>query len=90
MLTTPTGLSITKPVASITNTMKYTFRRHDGRGKRWSVYAARFITDVGTTYALEWFDTYEDANQAADEMKADGRFRGISIYSRSQETANFN
>lgn len=70
--------------------MKYTFRRHNSKGKRWSVYVQRFMTDISCTNALEWFDTYNEANQAADEMKADGRFSGISIYCRSQETADFN
>jgi hypothetical protein len=37
---------------------------------------------------LEWFTTMDDAIQAADEMKADGRFYGIHSYTRSQEAAD--
>lgn len=68
--------------------MSYTFRNVKGTGKRWSVYAQRFITDAGTTSVLEWFDSYEDAELAAEEMYRDGRFQGICIYNRSQETAD--
>ena len=69
--------------------MTYKFRNHNGKGKRWSVYVQRFITDVGTMPGIiEWFDSYDDAEMAAEEMKHDGRFYGIHIYSRSQETAD--
>jgi hypothetical protein len=70
--------------------MKYTFRNHGSRGRRWSIYVQRFTTDVGVIPVLEWFNSFDEANQAADEMKADDRFYGIHIYCRSQETANFN
>jgi hypothetical protein len=66
----------------------YKFRNHSGKGKRWSVYAQRFVTNSGTTFALEWFDSFVDAELAAEEMRRDGRFYGIHIYNRSQETAD--
>lgn len=69
--------------------MSYKFRNHTSQGKRWSVYIQRFITDAGTCGGLiEWFDSYADAELAAEEMKRDGRFYGLSIYCRSQETAD--
>jgi 6-phosphogluconate dehydrogenase len=69
--------------------MSYKFRNHSGKGKRWSVYVQRFITDIGIMPGIiEWFDSYEDAELAAEEMKRDGRFYGIHIYNRSQETAD--
>ncbi len=69
--------------------MDYKFRNHSGKGKRWSVYVQRFITDKGTMGGLiEWFDSFVDAELAAEEMRRDGRFYGIHIYNRSQETAD--
>ena len=71
--------------------MDYKFRNHSGKGKRWSVYVQRFITDKGTMGGLiEWFDSFVDAELAAEEMRRDGRFYGIHIYNRSQETADCN
>ena len=67
---------------------RYQFRNNASRGRRYSVYVDRFITDVGTQPVVEWFDALQDAMDAADEMKADGRFYGIHIYVRSQEFAN--
>ena len=67
----------------------YKFKNHSGKGKRWSVYVQRFTTDAGVIGGLiEWFDSYADAELAAEEMKRDGRFYGIHIYNRSQETAD--
>ena len=66
----------------------YKFRNHAGLGKRWSVYAERYITDAGMIPVLEWFNTYEDAELAAEEMRRAGNFFGIHIYCRSQETAD--
>ena len=67
----------------------YKFHNHNGKGKRWSVYIQRFITDKGTIPGLiEWFDSYADAELVAEEMKRDGRFYGLHIYCRSQETAD--
>jgi hypothetical protein len=37
---------------------------------------------------IEWFDSFVDAELAAEEMRRDGRFYGIHIYNRSQETAD--
>jgi len=69
--------------------MDYKFHNHSGKGKRWSVYVQRFITDKGTMGGLiEWFDSFVDAELAAEEMRRDGRFYGIHIYNRSQETAD--
>jgi hypothetical protein len=39
---------------------------------------------------IEWFDSFVDAELAAEEMRRDGRFYGIHIYNRSQETADCN
>jgi|DEB0MinimDraft_3_1074331.scaffolds.fasta_scaffold20634_3 hypothetical protein len=66
----------------------YTFRNNIGKGKRWSIYVERFVTSHGVIPVLEWFSTYEDAELAAEEMRRDGRFFGIHIYNRSQETAD--
>jgi hypothetical protein len=68
--------------------MAYKFRNTPGTTCRYSVYVERFITDVGTIPVLEWFKTPEEAQQAVDEMIADGRFHGICSYVRSQETAD--
>ena len=68
--------------------MSYQFRNNSSKRRRYSVWVERFITDAGTRPVLEWFDTAEDAQQAVDEMLADGRFYGISSYVRSQETAD--
>jgi len=66
----------------------YRFRNNPSQGKRYSVYVERFCTSAGVTYALEWFDTMDEAIAAAEEMKADGRFLGIHSYVRSQEAAD--
>lgn len=67
----------------------YRFRNAPSKGNRYSVWA-RFCTGgYGVVPVLEWFPTPEAALEAADEMEADGRFLGITVYSRSQETADF-
>lgn len=68
--------------------MPYQFRNNHGRGCRYSVWVQRFTTEHGTRPVLEWFHTMEEQQAAVDEMIADGRFSGISSYSRSQETAD--
>ena len=65
----------------------YRFRNTPSKGCRYSIYVQRFVTDVGTIPVLEWFHTMEEAQTAADEMIADGRFFGISSYVRSIEAA---
>ena len=65
----------------------YQFRNNHPSGCRYSVYVQRFVTDAGTTRVLEWFHTMQEAQTAVDEMIADGRFFGISSYSRSLEAA---
>jgi hypothetical protein len=52
------------------------------------VWVQRFTTEHGTRPVLEFFQTMEEAQTAVDEMIADGRFSGISSYTRSQETAD--
>jgi len=47
-----------------------------------------FVTGSGVTSVLEWFPTMQEAIEAAEEMKADGRFLRISSHIRSQETAD--
>jgi hypothetical protein len=66
----------------------YKFRNRPARGCRYSVYVERFVTSAGVTPVLEWFPTIQEAIDAVEEMKADGRFLGISSYVRSDETAN--
>jgi hypothetical protein len=68
--------------------MQYQFRNNPSTGRRYSIWVERFITDIGTRPVLEWFDTMEDAIQAAEEMKQDGRFFGICSYVRSQQVAD--
>jgi tryptophan synthase beta subunit len=65
----------------------YRFRNNPSKGCRYSVWA-RFCTGQGVCPALEWFHALDDAMSAADEMHADGRFLGIHIYVRSQQTAD--
>lgn len=52
------------------------------------MWVQRFTTEHGTRPVLEWFHSMDEAQTAVDEMIADGRFSGISSYSRSQETAD--
>ena len=66
----------------------YRFRNNPGGGCRYSIYVERFVTSAGVRPVLEWFRTMDDAIDAAEEMRADGRFLGIHSYVRSQETAD--
>jgi hypothetical protein len=66
----------------------YKFRNLASRGRRYSIYVERFVTASGTRPVTEWFDTMDQAIVAAKEMKADGRFFGISSYVRSQAAAD--
>ena len=68
--------------------MSYQFRNNNPKGCRYSVWVQRFKTEHGTRPVLEFFHSMEEAQTAVDEMIADGRFSGISSYSRSQETAD--
>lgn len=65
----------------------YRFRKNKSAGCRYSIYVERFVTDIGTIPVLEWFPTMSEAVDAANEMKADGRFHGICSYIRSPEAA---
>ena len=67
----------------------YRFRNHPSKGCRYSLYVEAFVTSAGVRPVLEWFPTMAEAIEAAEEMKADGRFLRISSYVRSSEVAEW-
>jgi len=77
-----------KELSMTCSVVTYRFRKHPAKGCRYSLWVGAFVTGSGVTSVLEWFPTMQEAIEAAEEMKADGRFLRISSHVRSQETAD--